>query len=345
MLVSLAVLLFAGIAFAVNALSAPNKTDFSIAMTSSTTTVAAGSNATNTVTITPSGGFTGAVTLSTSALPTGVTVGYTPANPSTATSRTLTFTAASTASSSTTSVTVTGTSGTLTHTTTLTLVVTAPTFSLSVTNDNVNAPQGTTGAFTIAINRVNGFSSAISFQVSGAPAGSTATFVPATVTGSSTSLQVATVPSTPTGSYSLTVTGTGGSITRTTTAHLTVSAGGGGNKPFTISGGPSNSLAPGVTAPINLSIYNPNNQPMQVTGLTVTVVATNKSACATDNYSVRQFSGTYPIVPANSTWSLSQLGITQTAWPAVTMINKPVNQDACKGATVQLGYTGTGSGS
>src|SRR6476619_1627510 len=115
MLVSLAVLLFGGMAFALTALSAPNKADFSLAMGSSTTTVAAGSTATNSVVVTQTGGFSGAITLNTSAVPTGITIGYSPANPSSSTSRTLTFTAASTATSSTMSVTVTGTSGTLTH--------------------------------------------------------------------------------------------------------------------------------------------------------------------------------------------------------------------------------------
>jgi len=229
-----------------------------------------------------------------------------------------------------------------------TLVVTAPTFTLSVSNDNINTPQGASGTFTIAITRSNGFSDPITFGVTGLPTGATQTFVPNTPVsaGNSVSLQIATVSTTPTGSYSLTVSGNGGGVTATTIAHLTVSAGGGGNKAFTISGAPATSLAPGVTAPINLSLYNPNNQPLQVTGLTVAVATTNKAGCGVDNYSVRQFSGTYPVVPANSTKTLSQLGLTNSnSWPALTMIDKPSNQDACKNATVQLSYTGTGTGS
>ena len=39
------------------------------------------------------------------------------------------------------------------------------------------------------------------------------------------------------------------------------------------------------------------------------------------------------------TRSLSQLGIGEAQWPEVEMINLPVNQDACKGATFQLDYS------
>ena len=50
------------------------------------------------------------------------------------------------------------------------------------------------------------------------------------------------------------------------------------------------------------------------------------------------------LVPAtiakNSTRSLQQLGIAPSSWPTVTMPNLATNQDACKGATFTLGYTG-----
>jgi hypothetical protein len=71
--------------------------------------------------VTPSGGFTGSVTLSNSALPSGVTASF-GTNPTTGSS-VLTFTASSTATTGTSTITVTGTSGTLTHTTTVSLTI------------------------------------------------------------------------------------------------------------------------------------------------------------------------------------------------------------------------------
>jgi hypothetical protein len=221
-------------------------------------------------------------------------------------------------------------------------------FTLAVVDDNANVPQGGTGAFTIAITRAKNFTSAVAFSVGGTPANATATFLPTSTTGNSVSLQVASTGSTTQGSYALTINGAApGSIPQITTAHLTVSAPkGGGNKAFTISGSPIRSVAPGVSSPIDLSISNPNNQTLQVTALTATVVQTSKATCGTDNFSVSQFSGAYPLaVPANSTRSLSQLGVAPTQLPTLVFVNKPVNQDACKNVSVTLAYTGSGSGS
>ena len=87
---------------------APN---FSLSASPASLTVTQGTSGNSTITVTPSGGFTGSVTLSTSALPSGVTATF-GTNPTTGTS-VLTFTASATATTGTTSVTVTGTSGTL----------------------------------------------------------------------------------------------------------------------------------------------------------------------------------------------------------------------------------------
>jgi hypothetical protein len=96
--------------------------NFSLAGT--TASVAQGGTGASTITVTRTGGFTGAVTLSTGTLPTGVTASF-GTNPATTTSA-LTFTAAASAPTGTFSVTVTGTSGTLSHTANVSLVVSAP---------------------------------------------------------------------------------------------------------------------------------------------------------------------------------------------------------------------------
>jgi len=97
--------------------------NFTLSASPSSLTVQQGTSGHSTITITPSGGFTGSVTLSNSALPSGVTATISP-NPAT-TSSTITFTATSTATTGTSTITITGTSGTLTHTTTISLTISA----------------------------------------------------------------------------------------------------------------------------------------------------------------------------------------------------------------------------
>jgi hypothetical protein len=97
--------------------------NFSLSASPSSLTVQQGTSGHSTITVTPSGGFTGSVTLSNSALPSGVTATISP-NPTTSTS-TITFTASSTATTGTSTITITGTSGSLTHTTTISLTISA----------------------------------------------------------------------------------------------------------------------------------------------------------------------------------------------------------------------------
>lgn len=93
--------------------------DFTLA--ASSLAIAAPGSGTSTVTVFPSNGFTGPVTLSFSALPNGVTASF-GTNPTTSTSI-LTFTASSTAAAGTSNITITGISGTLTHTAVLQLTI------------------------------------------------------------------------------------------------------------------------------------------------------------------------------------------------------------------------------
>ncbi len=106
------------ISLTVNAVATPN---FSLSASPASLTVTQGASGSSTITVTDSGGFTGAVTLSNSTLPSGVTATF-GTNPTTSTS-VLTFTATSTATTGTSTITITGTSGTLTHTTTISLTV------------------------------------------------------------------------------------------------------------------------------------------------------------------------------------------------------------------------------
>jgi hypothetical protein len=188
----------------------------------------------------------------------------------------------------------------------------------------------------------------VSLSASGLPSGSTASFSPNPVGTSQTTstLTIATSSSTPTGSYSITVIGNGGGLTRFAVISLTVTQPTAFN--FTISGNPAGSLYPGgVTRYINLSLTNPNSVTISVTSLTTSlqaVSAPNADAghpCATGDFSAGQFSGGYPFALPPGTHTLSQLGFSQTQWPSVQMIDTHLNQDGCEGATVSLSYSGS----
>lgn len=111
----------ATISLTVNAPATPN---FTIAASPAAVSINRGATSGSTITITPSGGFTGSVALSVSGLPAGVTAAFSPA--STTGTSALTFTASSTATLGAATVTITGTSGTITHTTSISLTVNAP---------------------------------------------------------------------------------------------------------------------------------------------------------------------------------------------------------------------------
>ncbi len=94
---------------------------FTLAPSASSLPVTQGTTATDTITVTDTGGFSGAVTLAVSGLPSGVTAAF-GTNPTTGSSI-VTFTASSSATVGTAIVTIVGTSGTTTANTSITLTV------------------------------------------------------------------------------------------------------------------------------------------------------------------------------------------------------------------------------
>jgi len=97
--------------------------DFSISASPSSLTIHRTGSGSTTITITALNGFTGTVSLSTGALPAGVTAAFNPTTVTGSGTSTLTFTSSG-ASRGTFTITVTGTSGSLTHSTTITLTIT-----------------------------------------------------------------------------------------------------------------------------------------------------------------------------------------------------------------------------
>jgi uncharacterized membrane protein len=98
-----------------------------------------------------------------------------------------------------------------------------PDFNLAATPASQSVNQGSTATYTVTQTALGGYSGTVTLSVSGLPTGATATFTPASLTGSGTSsLAIITAASTPTGNYSLTITGTDGVLTHTASITLVV---------------------------------------------------------------------------------------------------------------------------
>ena len=177
------------------------------------------------VTISPSNGFASSVTLSANGLPPGASAAFSP-NPATSSS-TLTISTSSTTPIGSYPFTITGTSGTLSHTAPATLVVNpAGTFILGASPPSQSVVQGSGANYAISATPAGGFSAPVTLSLSGLPAGASGSFSPnpAVTPGYASTLSVTTGPSTPIGTYSLTITGTSGTVTSATTVSLTVAA-------------------------------------------------------------------------------------------------------------------------
>jgi hypothetical protein len=216
--------------------------DYTLSASPTSVTVTQGSSGSSTITVNPTGGFTGSVTLSASGLPAGVTASF-GTNPTTSTS-VLTLTASSTATTGTATVTITGTSGALTHTTTVSLTVNAPAqpnFSLSASPASLSVVQGNSGSSTITVSPINGFTGSVTLSASGLPAGVTASF--GTNPTATTSVVTFTASATATtGTATVTITGTSGTLTHTTAISLTVNSSAAQN--LIVNGGFENGSAP-----------------------------------------------------------------------------------------------------
>lgn len=111
---------------------------------------------------------------------------------------------------------------------------------------------------------------------------------------------------------------------------------------FPISGTVPQPFAPGVSHPLNLVLGNPYNFTIRVTSVTIAVdtATTNADCVGPTNLTVTKNLSAPVDVPRDATRSLQQLGVAQADWPVLTMPNLPVNQDACKGVTFSLSFTG-----
>jgi hypothetical protein len=243
-------------------------------------------------------------------------------------------------------LTIVATSGSSHQSVTVLLTVSLPTgFTMTLDPPVATVVDGESTSYHLTLKR-GLLAGPIGLKLSGVPEFATASVSPSlSLLGNSATIKVSTATNVVPGVYLLTVKGTALLASGTASAYLIVQPQAFPN--FPITGTADRVLAPGApSGAINLAITNPFSAPMTVTALGATVTGTDKPGCAAGNYVVTAYAGPAALtVPANSTRTLQQLGVPRAQWPQLTMPNLPVNQDACKGATVQLHYSGTGSGS
>ncbi len=129
-----------------------------------------------------------------------------------------------------------------------------PGFSIAATPSSQTVVQGGSTDFSVTVTRTGGFSDPVTLSVTGVPTGTTATFAPNPA--DSSTLTLGTSSATPAGTYPLTISGTAGAATRSTTVTLVV------NQPppppspdFSLSAAPaSQSRVRGGTASYSVSI-------------------------------------------------------------------------------------------
>ena len=208
-------------------------TDFNIAASPTTVAVATGATGTSAITITAVNGLTGTVTLFVSAstpagltctLPANVTFGPSP--------QILTLSCSATAANTYT-VIVTGSDGTLSRTT-ATITFTVVDFALAAgAVSPTQIPAGSSGTSTITVTALNGLAGTVALSVSASTPAGLNCIQPASVTfGSSPQTATLSCGSSAANTYTVTVTGTDGTLSHTTAAitfvvaDFSISAGG-----------------------------------------------------------------------------------------------------------------------
>jgi hypothetical protein len=208
-----------------------------VALSPAALTVAPGAGGNTTATITRGGDFAGEVTLAATGLPTGVTVAFGSATLAAGvTSTTVTVSVASGTASGTNPIAITASgTGVTVAAATLTLTVSAsptPTVALTVAPTTTSIVAGASGTANATIARGGGFADSVVLTATGAPAGMTLAFTPATIAagGTTSAIAITVARSVAAGNYPVTINAAGAGVAAaTTTLTVTVTAPAGGS--------------------------------------------------------------------------------------------------------------------
>jgi hypothetical protein len=199
--------------------------DFSLSAAPASQTIVPGTSTSYTATVAPLNGFTGTVAFSVTGLPSGAAAAFNPASVTTSGSTTMSVSTSAATPQGSYPLTIQGTSGPRIRTVTVTLVVSGNgDFSISATPASQTIPRGGVATYTVTITAApQGFSGTVNLTVSGVPARATASFNPAAIVNSGTSvLTIDTQPNVQKRTRTLTITGTGGGRVHSVNVTLSV---------------------------------------------------------------------------------------------------------------------------
>ena len=333
-------------------LTVVNSPPLTLSLAPSSIDVAAGASASITITTTRNAAFNSAVSLSLSGLPQGVTARFsTPTIPSPgAGTSVLTATVGASVAGGTYAVTLTATGGGVTKTALVAInVLPAPSFSLTLAPTALSVAPGNSGTTWATTIRTTTFNSAISVTVTGAPSGVTTSTGTINAPGSGIcALGVTVGSSVAARNYALTVSATGGGVTKTAPLTLTVLP----PPSFSLSLSPSSiSVTPGSNGSATAAIVGTNNFSsavmITVTGMPsgVTPSAGIISTPGTGNRTVTVpvgsgvAAGSYPL-----TVTATGGGVTKTATltllvPGLTLTSNATSLVLSRGKNVTAGLT------
>jgi uncharacterized membrane protein len=220
---------------------------------------------------------------------------------------------------------------------------TTPDFSIDATPSSQTVTAGSGTNYSVSVNPANGFNSPVTLSVTGAPAGVTTNIANNPISNGTTSISVTTATTTTAGTYTLTITGNSGSITKTKTVSLVVNSSSGNQTPdFTIQATPSTSnITPGgnPTVSVNLTALNgfngsvsvsgsasnpsitvgPNPQTLSATSLSKQFTVTVPSSISAGNYTVT-FTGTSGSISKTTTANLT---VGSSSSPSINLAASP----------------------
>jgi hypothetical protein len=205
----------------------PPAKNFTVSVSPVTITASpGGSSSTFSVSVTAQNGFTGAVAIALSGLPSGATTSpASPFNVTAGSSQTVSLSLPSSASPGSVTVMASGTSGTLAHSASLALTINgSQDFSLSVVPSAITGNAGASTTFSVSVTGQNGFAGAVAITLSGLPSGATTSpSSPFNVTAGSSQTVTLTLPATASpGSATVMASGTSGALTHSASLALTV---------------------------------------------------------------------------------------------------------------------------
>ncbi|HET7420395.1 MAG TPA: hypothetical protein VFL27_08440 [Candidatus Dormibacteraeota bacterium] len=231
-----------------------------------------------------------------------------------------------------------------------------PDFSLSASPASQTVIQGSSATITVNVARIGGFSGSVTLTVSGLPAGASGAFSPNPATGASSTLTVTADPTTAVGSYPLTVTGTGGSLTHTASATLVVSAPPPPDFSLSVSPG-SQTINQGATTAYTVNVTRVSGfggaVTLSVSGLPATAAGSFSPNPATANASTLTVTssgsispGSYPLTITGTSGSLTHAAsatlVVSPPPPCSSATLSPAATSQPVGATIH--FTATASG-